>query len=273
MKLLLIDGDQYLFKATAAIEREIRWDDQNHVLYANEDEAWANFARMIKALFDRFETKQHAMCFSSPPNFRLKVDATYKGNRSPRKPLCYATLRELCETEYNTISMPGLEADDVMGILATKPGKHQRIIVSQDKDMKTIPATIWNGEKLVTVSEAEADRWHLYQTITGDASDGYPGCPGAGPVAADEFLKEPYILTAYEHVLKSGPRKGTSETRWSNVPLAEGQRPWDGIVSIYQAAGLTEADALQQARLARILRWSDWDADKKEPILWMPPTS
>jgi DNA polymerase-1 len=42
------------------------------------------------------------------------------------------------------------------------------------------------------------------------------------------------------------------------------------VVSLYAKAGLTEADALRQARLARILRWTDWDNKKKEPILWTP---
>jgi hypothetical protein len=27
---------------------------------------------------------------------------------------------------------------------------------------------------------------------------------------------------------------------------------------------------LLQGRLARILQWSDWDYDAKEPILWRP---
>ena len=33
----------------------------------------------------------------------------------------------------------------------------------------------------------------------------------------------------------------------------------------------TEMIALLNARLARILRWSDWDAKNKQPILWRPP--
>ena len=36
------------------------------------------------------------------------------------------------------------------------------------------------------------------------------------------------------------------------------------------AAGFTKDDAIQQARLARILRWEDWDKDKGEVILWHP---
>ena len=45
---------------------------------------------------------------------------------------------------------------------------------------------------------------------------------------------------------------------------------WGIVSAAYDKAGLTEADALQQARLVRILRWSDWDSEKKVPILWCP---
>lgn len=266
-RILLIDGDQFLFKAAVAVEHETRWDDTNHVLYSNPDEAWSLCQDMIGRIFDRFETRDHALTFTTEPNFRKTLDPTYKQGRSPRKPLCYALLREKAEGEYNCVAMPGLEADDVMGILATKPGKTKRIIVSQDKDMRTIPVDVWNGKDLYQVTPEEADRFHMYQTLIGDTSDGYPGCPGVGPVAAEHFLEEPHKLVAYEHALKSGPRKGTTETRWREEPCGG---MWEGVVSYYAKAGLTEEYALRQARLARILRWEDWNAEKKEPILWTP---
>jgi DNA polymerase-1 len=126
-----------------------------------------------------------------------------------------------------------------MGILATNPhSKTQKIIVSQDKDMKTIPTQVWDGKDLVTITEGEANYRHLYQTLIGDAADGYKGCPGVGPVKATKLL--------------------------------DADPTWATVVAAYTKAGLTEADALTQARLARILRWSDWDAEKKEPILWTP---
>jgi hypothetical protein len=277
-KSLLIDGDQFIFKACVAVEEEVRWDDQNHVLYANFNKAWGNLTGMMDRIFERFETREHAMCFSEPPNFRFEIDPTYKGKRDPRKPLCYARVREAVNEQYNCISMPGLEADDVMGILATKPQtRFKHVIVSQDKDMRTIPADVWNGEHLLQVTPEEADRFHLYQTLIGDSSDGYPGCPGVGPVAAEKFLEAPYRLIPREHTFTRGPRKGTTETRWEPLSLAQhdwsqlkGNFLWTGVVSHYEAAGLTEADALKQARLARILRWSDWDRENKRPILWTP---
>jgi DNA polymerase-1 len=246
-RTVLIDGDQFLFTATAAVEEEIRWDDQNHVLYCNVEKAWDNLVGMIRRIFERFETELHWLCFSDTygdtPNFRLAIDPTYKIHRAgSRKPLCYAALRERVYKSYSTLAFPGLEADDLMGIAATKP-KANAIIVSQDKDMKTIPCTVWDGKDLLVISEKEADYNHLYQTLIGDNADGYKGCPGVGPVKATKLLKAEGTMT-----------------------------PWEVVVAVYEKAGLTEADALIQARLARILRYSDWNTEKKEPILWTPPS-
>lgn len=249
MKRLLIDGDQFLFKAAVACEQEIRWDEQNHVLYSNEVEAWGLFQDMIKRITERFETDRFALCVSSYPIWRTKLTPTYKAGRS-RKPLCYPLLLEKAGAEYQILTAPGLEADDVMGIMATKPsaGVVQNIIVSQDKDMGTIPGTRWDGESLITATKAEADYFHLFQTLTGDKTDGYQGCPGVGPVKAAAILSN------------NVDEPDDTETPWR----------WHRVVAAYVRAGLTEEDALLNARLARILRWSDWDQEKKEVKLWCP---
>lgn len=239
---LLIDGDQFLFTACIAVEKEIRWDDQNHVLYSNASEARNNLDGMLGRIFDRFDTKAHILTFTKGVNFRLGVDPTYKNHRAgARKPLCYAQLREDIAGDYKCLSIDTLEADDVMGILATQPASKnaKHIIVSQDKDMRTIPGTLWDGKDLLTISKAEADYFHMYQTLIGDTADGYKGCPGLGPVKAAKLLD-------------------TAEAKW---PV---------VLAAYLKAGLTEADALQQAQLARILRHSDWDPNTRTPIMWEP---
>lgn len=243
--LLLIDGDQFVFKACAALEKETQWDDQNHVLYSNALECWSNLQDMLKRVFERFETEAHGLCFGAAPNFRRDIDPTYKAGRSQRKPLCYAELMQRVQGEYNCVSIPGLEADDVMGILATKPNAQKKIIVSQDKDMKTIPSEVWDGKELITISEEEANYRHLYQTLIGDTSDGYKGCPGVGPKTAEKILS---IMPA-----------GCAVTTL-----------WPRVVEAFLKAGLTEDDALTQARLSRILRWRDWDSENRKPILWTP---
>lgn len=250
MTKLLIDGDEYLFVACVLAETDIRWDEQNHVLQANENEAWKTFVRSIELVAKRFDAdpvKDVTMCFSGTydtPNFRLAIDPSYKlSRRDKRKPLCYADLRETIDELYTTQTFPGLEADDVMGIMATKSQKDPPIIVSQDKDMKTIPAKIWTGKELLTITDGEADYWHMFQTLTGDTVDGFKGCPGMGPVGAERLLGE---------------------------AMATDDGMWPFVVKAYEKKKLTKEDALRNARLARILRWDDWDRKKKEPILWTP---
>jgi DNA polymerase-1 len=253
-RLLLIDGDEFLFRACAAVEKEVKFNvilgevDWNeppiHVLGSNPVQAREVLDEMIERIFERFETRNHALCFSSPPNFRYGVDPTYKNNRAnSRKPLCYVELREQVENDFKCRAFPGLEADDVMGVLATHPKtvrECQPIIVSQDKDMQTIPTQVWRQGELMTISEAQADYYHMFQTLVGDTSDGYKGCPGVGKVKAEALLSD------------------------------HDRSHWDIVKAAYEKAKLTEQDALTQARLARILRWSDWDNTKKEPILWTP---
>tara|TARA_R100000700_G_C3130555_1_gene115965 strand:- start:592 stop:885 length:294 start_codon:yes stop_codon:yes gene_type:complete len=88
-----------------------------------------------------------------------------------------------------------------------------------------------------TVTETLANYMHLYQTLVGDATDNYKGCPGVGPKKATEILEEP---------------------------------TWDSVVKAFEKAGLTEEDALVQARVARILRADDYNFHKEEVILWQP---
>jgi DNA polymerase-1 len=256
IRLLLIDGDEFLFRACAAVEKEVRfnvilgevaWNEPPiHVLGSNPVQAREVLDEMLNRIFERFETRNHALCFSTGPNFRYGVDPTYKNNRATsRKPLCYVELREQVEADYKCRAFPGLEADDVMGVLATHPKtvrESQPIIISQDKDMQTIPTQVWRQGELMTISEAQADYYHMFQTLVGDTSDGYKGCPGVGKVKA-------------EKILGNGGTHGDL---------------WPKVLMTYEKGGLTEQDALTQARLARILRWSDWDNTKKEPILWQP---
>jgi DNA polymerase-1 len=239
---LLIDGDLLLYRATSVVEKEVRWDADNHVLFSNAQEAYEAFEAALNALIDKLPHSGIQIAFTKGQSFRSNIYPLYKAPRvGTRKPLCFARVREMVEEKYLTYSHPGLEADDVMGIWATKD--LNTIIVSEDKDMKTIPCRLYRQNELIEVTEAEADYNFMFQTLTGDTTDGYPGCPGIGPKKAEAIL------------------------------LAEGDEPvWQRVVKTYEKAGLSEEDALIQARMARILRSCDWDAETKEVKLWQPPT-
>jgi DNA polymerase-1 len=245
--VLLIDGDYYCLRCCAATERDVKWDEDNHVLASNEVEAWDTLSASISSIADHFGTKDIIMCLGEGPYFRHSLYPEYKKGRS-RKPLAFSEVRARMKAEYRCVEMKGLEADDVMGILATKPGDRETIIVARDKDMKGVPAKVWDGSKFLNVTEAEANYFHMYQTLIGDITDGYKGCPGMGPVSAKKLLDD-----AGEDAAVHGDTT-----------------VWAAVVAAFEKKGLTADHALLQARLARILRWTDWDSKKKEPILWTP---
>ena len=141
-----------------------------------------------------------------------------------------------CRDNYRTVTMPTLEADDVMGIKSNST----TMIISDDKDMKTIPTKIYRpmSNEFLDISQQEADKNFLTQALTGDSTDGYKGLSGVGIKKAEAIL---------------------------------GSRPhWGAVEDAYLKAGYTKEEALTQARLARILRSSDWDYDKEEVKLWTP---
>ena len=183
------------------------------------------------------------------------MDETYKANRkATRKPACYnEVVKRACET-WPHFSFPGLEADDVLGIFASRDPN--TVLCSEDKDMKTIPCTLWAQGKVQKIDRATADRWFFYQVLVGDTADGYPGLPSVGPKKANDIL---------DGAVK-GLKGRQKEYAYRYAAL------WSAVKAAYEERGFTEADAIKQARLARILRSEDWDAKKKEPILWSPPS-
>ena len=154
-------------------------------------------------------------------------------------------LREYCTARYRTLVYPRLEADDVLGICGTyEPLFEEPIIYSIDKDMHTLPANLWSNDERFFYPQAErvADWYWMMQTLTGDPTDGYPGCPGIGKKRAADMLGEP------------------GERSLDDL--------WDQVVRIYESKDLTQDDALAQARCARILRNTDFT--EGEIKLWQP---
>ena len=175
--------------------------------------------------------------FSDSENFRKKILPAYKGHRNRKKPCGYKRVIEALKKEYKVIRKPGLEADDAMGIYATKnPGN---IIASPDKDMRQIPGQLYNFDETFTVTPEEGAKWHLIQTLAGDQTDGYGGVPGIGVKRAVSLFED----------------KGYS---------------WKTVLSAFAEKDLPETEALINARLARILTADDYDFKKRKPKLWNP---
>ena len=238
-RTLLIDGDIVVYQYSSTVEHEVDWGNDVWSLWADAKEAQQLILQYIDILVDETAADDFIFCFSDKDNFRKDIDSNYKSNRKgKRKPVCYKALKQWITDEYKTETWDRLEADDVMGIMATSTMlKGEKVIVSEDKDLKTIPGLLWRSGEMLNISQEEADYNHLYQTLVGDATDGYPGLRGVGDKRATELLKTP---------------------------------TWETVVKAFEKAGQTEADALVQARLARILRASDYNFEFDQPIIWSP---
>lgn len=243
----IIDGDIYLHIYANAYTHTYEFAGEEVQLYDEKRAAEAFDHRML-AIQEEVGASMVRVAFSCPrwEGYRREIFPEYKLNRAERPELpLIPILKEYATSVYGTTEEKGLEADDVLSIWATSKeafGGRRKVLVSIDKDMLTIPgANIYNPDHpdrgIVTPTREEADRFHLHQTLTGDSVDNYKGCPLIGEVKAARILDQ--------------------------------DCSWGAVVAAYEKKGLTEEDALVQARLARLLRSGEYSR-KHGPHLWRP---
>ena len=238
---LLIDCDFIVYKCAAACEDEIDFGDDVIVVTSRFSEAYSMVERELYRIANDLGCFDDSILFFSDSiNFRKSIDPAYKGHRNRKKPCGYKRIINKLKEDYHVVVMPTIEADDAMGIYATKEPGH--IICSPDKDMRQIPGDLYDlSTGVVTITEEEGKHWHYIQTLAGDQTDGYSGVPGFGVKRAAAFFEE----NGYT---------------------------WNSVVQAFGSKGLEESDALQNARLAKILQHTDYDFDTESVKLWTPTT-
>ena len=224
---LLIDADVLAFEAAVVAEESIEWKDEMWTVHADMALAKARVVNRVEEFKDLMKTDKVTMCLTDRANFRRVLNPDYKANRAKsRLPIILRQVKQWIIEEYDGQMWPNLEADDVISILATdKEMDEETIIISIDKDFKTVPGIFYdyNRGEYHQPSEEEADNYHLVQAIAGDHTDGYSGVPGIGVTRAQRLLeKDGYT--------------------------------WETVTACYEKAGLTEQDALMNAWMARLLR-------------------
>ncbi|MBI52082.1 MAG: T7 exonuclease [Chloroflexi bacterium] len=236
---LLIDADFIVYKNCIAAEFDIDFGEDIILVGSRFSDAYYNVEQDLKRTVSVFlwDQPELVLFFSDSTNFRKELCPAYKGHRNRKKPCGYRRVINKLKENYEVIILPTLEADDSLGIYATKnPGN---IICSPDKDMRQIPGWLYNFEETVMISEEEGMQWHFIQSLAGDQTDGYSGCPGYG------------IKTA---------------TKLFNT---EGYK-WETVVDAFTQKGLSEKEALLNARLAKILTKDDYDFKRRKPKFWVP---
>ena len=239
---LLIDCDYIVYKCCAATETEIDFGEDLIVVTSRFNEAYDYVEReLYNIATDLGCFDDSILFFSDSVNFRKSLDPAYKGHRNRKKPCGYKRVINKLKEEYNVVVMPTLEADDAMGIYATKESGH--IICSPDKDMRQIPGELYDfTQEVSTITPEMGYRWHLIQTMAGDQTDGYAGVPGIGIKRAAALLDE------------------------------HGDN-WKTVVDAFAEKGLDESVALLNARLAKILQVEDYDFSTQQVRPWLPTSA
>lgn len=258
---LLIDADVIRYQIAFTNTKSIDWgdDDVAPAEVTNEAKARLDTEDFVEGLLDKFKADDFVLPLSVSTNFRKSLLPTYKANRTGKpKPALWYLVDDVLHDLYGDriVTQEWLEGDDLLGMRSTEPHEDRRIIVSIDKDMATIPGYFYNPRRpdhgTRKISSADADYFWMYQVLTGDTVDNYKGCPGIGPKKAEAALRPVHEKT----------RRRGAEAHLAAL--------WGAVVLTYASKGLSEEDALVQARCARILRHGDYNFKTNEVLLWNP---
>lgn len=244
---LLIDGDLYAFSTAIALEEDNPFVEGEKQF--DEELGKKVLTKRLKEIEKRFKPDSITVCLSCPreENYRLTmVSDTYKQHRAKKAgPIGLRAMKDFIVNNYDVVTEPFLEADDLLGMMATDPNRSGRkIVVSWDKDVTAIEGESFNPQKdsFKKVSKVVSLKFFLYQALIGDSADGYKGLNKIGPKRAKAFLN-------------------------SIKPLS---MAWEKMVELALKQGHDEEYMLQQCRLAWIMRHGDYDWKTKEIKLWTP---
>jgi DNA polymerase-1 len=253
-RLLLLDSDIVAYKLASATEEKFLFDGPGTepAIHTSLEDTLRGVEKLVETYIETYHAAEVVVCLSDPVNnWRKNVYPAYKGNRKGRRPEFLMEAKAHLASLYPSYQRPGLEADDILGILSTSPvlwADYEKVIVSEDKDLRTIPGLLINPredrESPRKISRVAAARFFYTQIITGDPTDNYPGARGVGEKSAE-------VLS-----LKTTARECDM---------------WNIALSAYYRKGQTKDDAVTQARVARICQHTDYNYDTKEVILWNPP--
>ena len=199
--LILVDGSGYLFRAYHALPK----------LSNSRGEATGALVgvlAMLRKLIEAHRPDYMAVVFDAPgKTFRDTLYPQYKAHRPPmpedlREQI--APLQEVIRAMgLPLLVIPDVEADDVIGTLATRAAAEglQTLVSTGDKDMaqlvgdhvtlvNTMTDTVLDREGVIGKFGVPPERIVDYLSLMGDSVDNVPGVPKCGPKTAAKWINE-----------------------------------------------------------------------------------
>jgi DNA polymerase-1 len=187
------------------------------------------FASILLKVIQEYPPHHIAACFDLPvPTFRKERDATYKATRKPMpddlRPQFERCKEFLEKFGVPMYSLPGYEADDVIGALAKQAEQSglDTVILSGDLDTLQLvtPRTqlmttrqgfqntvIYNEEKIMERFGLRPDQMVDFKALKGDPTDNIAGVPGVGEKTAGKLIADHgSVEGVYENLAKLTPK-------------------------------------------------------------------
>ena len=215
--LILVDGSSYLYRAFHALPALTTSGGQpTGAIYG--------VVNMLRKLINDYQPDLMAVVFDAKgKTFRDDLYPDYKANRPPMPVELRGQIEPLHEVVralgLPLLSIPGVEADDVIGTLAmaAEAAGLSVIISTGDKDMaqlvdgninliNTMTDSFLDPDGVVAKFGVRPEQIIDYLALIGDTSDNVPGVPKVGPKTAQKWLAEYHDLDAI--IDNSGEFKG-----------------------------------------------------------------
>ncbi|GGZ92763.1 DNA polymerase I [Ignatzschineria ureiclastica] len=199
---LVIDGSNFLFRAFHALP-PLKSPD------GRPTGAIRGVINMFEKLMREFRPDYLGVIFdASGKSFRNDLFEEYKAHRPPMPDDLRAQIEPLFEIidlmGYPRISIPGIEADDVIATLAVEAKSKgiRTIIASSDKDLAQLVEdgviNMYDGMKNEMLGREEVfakygvypEQVRDYLSLMGDSADNIPGVQGVGPKTAAKWIHE-----------------------------------------------------------------------------------
>ncbi len=207
-KLFLLDGHALVYRAHFAFI--------NRPLINSKGVNTSAVAGFTRTLWDlmRNEKPTHIAVAFDPddPTFRHEMYEPYKANREEQPEdiaIAFPYIHRIVDAfKIPILSVPGYEADDVIGTLAKQAEAEGYTVymVTPDKDFSQLvsehiflykPSRQGNGIEILGVPEI-LEKWDIQKVdqvidvlgLQGDSIDNIPGIPGIGPKTASKLLAQ-----------------------------------------------------------------------------------
>jgi DNA polymerase I len=290
--LLLVDGHAVAYRQFFALER-------TNMRTRNGDASWViyGFFSALLSVLSAYRPQAMALAFDvSRESFRTTAYPAYKAHREAMPD----TMREQMTGLLSALQglgpplfqVPGVEADDVLGTLATQAAQQgwATLILTGDQDafqlvdeaglIKVLIPGRTPADPMKTYDwQAVFDKWQVwpnqvidYKGLMGDTSDNIPGVPGIGPKTASQLLAQHPTLEAVLAHAPQHPKPGVRQKLMTHDAQARLSKHLATIVrdvpevtftpDACRLSQLNQAalrDSLERYELKRLLgQWPQW---------------